>query len=221
MNYSIYLMENKINGKMYIGYTKTDVAKYLNQRKNDALREESTRAIHRAIRKYGWDSFVWYIIYNCETMKDAKIAEIQLIKDYSSYTPNGYNMTKGGDGSYEMSEKTREKLRKARAKQIMTDEEKKQRSINKIKYLQDNSRSKETIDKHRQKMKIHYANQTDEEKQELTRKAREKREALLKTKEFVDNISKKSQAMWDSYTPKQRKTRMDNVLKTRKERHGY
>lgn len=93
--YSIYKATNLTNGKCYIGYTEN----YVRRVKGHKLRsKKNNQSLYCAIRKYGWDSFVWEIIYQS---KDGdytlKIMEPYFIEQYDSYS-NGYNMSKGGDG---------------------------------------------------------------------------------------------------------------------------
>ena len=52
MNYSVYILTNIVNFKVYIGITKQKVSARLGQHKSDSKRG-SQCPIHRAIRKYG------------------------------------------------------------------------------------------------------------------------------------------------------------------------
>lgn len=90
-------MTNKINGKIYIGYTSKELKKRKYQHKQYALKRNSPFDFHQAIRKYGWDNFEWQVIY--ESWDDdhcLTVMEPQFISDYKSFGPNGYNMDKGG-----------------------------------------------------------------------------------------------------------------------------
>lgn len=54
---------------------------------------------HRAIRKHGWDAFVWEVIYTHPDSQYTKNKmEPHFISEHDSYN-NGYNMTLGGDGA--------------------------------------------------------------------------------------------------------------------------
>jgi group I intron endonuclease len=97
----IYKATNKINGKVYIGYT----SKSLNERiklhlkKATNSKEKSyNQSFKLAIRKYGISNFDWEILYECNTKEEAFEKEIECIRMYNSITPNGYNMTFGGEG---------------------------------------------------------------------------------------------------------------------------
>lgn len=71
---------------------------------------------HRAIQKYGFESFVWEILYQSwdeeHTLKEMEPHFIHAHKSHYKLG-HGYNMTFGGDGvrGYKPSKKMREKLR--------------------------------------------------------------------------------------------------------------
>ena len=219
--YKLYLMINKINGKQYVGYTKQDIKQYMRFRKYDAITKQKnpTRALYRAIKKYGWAAFDWVELLYCEELSDAKQFEIQLIKEYDSYVPNGYNMTRGGDGGSITTEQKREKCRQARAKQIFTEEDKRKRSENKKRYFKENPRSQETVKKWRKSIKEYYKNnpKTDEDMANTWngyQKYRKDKKRLSETKKKLKNV-------WASYTEEEKRERIQKMLKTRKKRHGY
>lgn len=94
--FSIYKATNKINNKVYIGIDKNwPTRKYAHKSKaklNDGF------LFHKAIRKYGWDNFEWQIIYQTHDYDHLKRVESFFIEEYNSFE-NGYNQTKGGEGS--------------------------------------------------------------------------------------------------------------------------
>lgn len=102
----IYLITNKINGKQYIGKTKRDVNKRIIEHIN------ANTYIGRAIRKYSLESFNISIIDSsvAEDVLDEK--EKYWIKFYDCKSPNGYNLTDGGEGlhGHTFSKKHRRKL---------------------------------------------------------------------------------------------------------------
>ena len=100
----IYKIENLINGKCYIGQTKQAVKERWQQHKRVANSDElSCMIIHRAIKKYGIDNFSFDVIETiiCDNERDLVITlnkkEIYYINHYNTKTPNGYNITKGGN----------------------------------------------------------------------------------------------------------------------------
>ena len=99
--YTIYKLQNKINGKIYIGFTGKLVEERWAEHCKDA-KSGSDFAIHRAIRKYGFENFVGEILYQSSYRKHC-LTEMEpyFIREYKSYVTfeNGYNMTIGGDGT--------------------------------------------------------------------------------------------------------------------------
>lgn len=94
----VYGVLNVINGKIYIGQT----TKSLEQRKKQHERDIKSRSpyiFHRALNKYGWENFKWYIIKRCRNQEDLNNSEIATISQLK--TQNylyGYNISKGGRG---------------------------------------------------------------------------------------------------------------------------
>lgn len=93
--YYLYLVENKINGKYYIGQTVDfDFRKWTHER----CYEKDDCYFHRAIKKYGKENFEWTILGTVYKKETADRLEKEFIKAFDCYKPKGYNMTKGGDG---------------------------------------------------------------------------------------------------------------------------
>jgi len=95
----IYKLTSPSN-KVYIGCTTRDDVKIrLNEHIRDA-RNGKKYALHRAIRKYGFDNFnIAVLELNIENFDKLKILEIHYIELFKSSLSNyGYNETKGGDG---------------------------------------------------------------------------------------------------------------------------
>ena len=91
-NYTVYMHKNKINGKVYIGITKT-IPKY---RWNNG-KGYNNQYFKKAINKYGWNNFEHIILFEKLTQKEAEEKEIELIDYYNSTQKNfGYNISKGG-----------------------------------------------------------------------------------------------------------------------------
>ena len=113
IKYSIYRLTNKVNGKVYIGVTKN-----LKKRMREHSYASNDFLISRAIRKYGWDSFVKEVIEETENGPEAyDILEPRYIAEHNSNDISvGYNLTEGGQGStgYSPSEEARQKMREAK-----------------------------------------------------------------------------------------------------------
>ncbi len=101
----IYRFYCLISHKNYIGITTQDFNRRWNQHKNESLGEQEFKDthFHRAIRKYGWDSFEKTVLLKLESDSKEKLLESlsQLeqyyVEKYNSYN-KGYNSTKGGKG---------------------------------------------------------------------------------------------------------------------------
>lgn len=100
------------SGKHYIGKTIQEPFRRWSKHHTKVLNEDDDnqcRALGNAIRKYGWDNFTREILIECEEW-ELNDLEIALIEEYNSLVPNGYNLTKGGDGPGIMSEETKDKM---------------------------------------------------------------------------------------------------------------
>lgn len=99
--YSIYKATNIITNQYYIGFD-SNWPKRQKQHKNESFNKNLKsfhHYFHRAIRKYGWDSFQWEVIYqSLDGDHCLKEMENHFIKEYDSFN-NGYNMTLGGEGT--------------------------------------------------------------------------------------------------------------------------
>ena len=85
---------------MYIGQSK-DIETRNKKHIKDAYYEKSgtyDTVFHKAIRKYGKESFDIEILCTCR-IEDLNKLETYYIQKYNTITPNGYNMTGGGENS--------------------------------------------------------------------------------------------------------------------------
>lgn len=57
INGIIYTATNTVNGKMYIGQTKSSLNVRINQHKSDMLKLRDNTAFHKAIRKHFFEAF--------------------------------------------------------------------------------------------------------------------------------------------------------------------
>jgi group I intron endonuclease len=105
----IYLMTNIVTKKYYVGQTRShrlNKGKYrpfgYQKRFDDHISEAINNTkknqcslLNNAIRKHGKDNFIVELIEICEVSK-LNDREIYFIEKYNSQSPNGYNLTKGG-----------------------------------------------------------------------------------------------------------------------------
>ena len=87
----IYLLLNTINGKMYVGQT-------TNLRKRISEHKCGDQYVDRAIRKYGWENFRCCVIKKCASKAEMDTWEKFFIILLNTKSPNGYNLTDGGEG---------------------------------------------------------------------------------------------------------------------------
>jgi group I intron endonuclease len=119
----IYKIENKKNGKIYIGKT----CRKLPYRIAGHIRENKS-IIQRALNKYGQEAFDISIIDKANSHEDLKVKERYWIKFYKCKSPHGYNLTDGGDGLVNPSKEVLDKLRQASLGKYPTEETRKKMS---------------------------------------------------------------------------------------------
>ena len=93
----IYKIENKINGKVYIGQSKSVEYRWWRHKKNLNANKHENQYLQNSWNKNGEDAFDFVLIEECleEELNDK---EIYWIQKYDSYN-NGYNLTLGGEGT--------------------------------------------------------------------------------------------------------------------------
>lgn len=104
----IYLLTNTVSGKQYIGKT-TNITKRMSIHKNN---KEHT-ILSRAIKGYGWNVFQIECLDIIKEQFDRdndnylnfhnlllNQLERYYIQKYNTLSPNGYNLTSGGEGMY-------------------------------------------------------------------------------------------------------------------------
>jgi group I intron endonuclease len=92
----IYLIENIITKKKYIGQTlQLDINKRWNQHKS--LKGNTIgKILFNAYKKYGVENFIFKILCICFD-NDTNKYEVEYIKKYNTLYPNGYNLLEGGN----------------------------------------------------------------------------------------------------------------------------
>lgn len=113
----VYLHRNKINNKVYVGYTSATVL--IRWRRHVWNSQNSTLThFYKALKKYGSSDDIWehVVLSKHESFEETKLAEIAEIEQFKSNQHEfGYNSTKGGDGcSGPKTENTKEKIRLGR-----------------------------------------------------------------------------------------------------------
>ena len=100
----IYMIQNRLNLKVYIGLTDNYRRRWKEHCSDKQL------VVQKAIRKHGKENFTFSVIGRYETLEEACQAEMLEISEFGSFG-NGYNMTRGGEGmkGYKPSAETRKK----------------------------------------------------------------------------------------------------------------
>ena len=113
MTIAIYIITNILTAKQYVGITNN-----LKRRWYVHSKAEGETYLYRAIRKYGLENFIFTHIADAFNSESAKQIEVMLIAEHNTFTPNGYNGTFGGDGTfgYTHSEESKTKSRESNKK---------------------------------------------------------------------------------------------------------
>lgn len=91
----IYKMQNKVNGKVYIGQTRRALDTRIREHVSAAKNGQDCY-IGKAIRKYGEDNFDVSIIATADSLDELNELESYYIQKYHSDI-NGYNLALGGE----------------------------------------------------------------------------------------------------------------------------
>ncbi|MBR4642208.1 MAG: GIY-YIG nuclease family protein [Selenomonadaceae bacterium] len=103
----IYKITNTLNGKLYVGQTRQKFGTRIRQHKCDS--KKAKVGIGAAIRKYDWENFSVEVLETCPVEK-LNEREIFWIRELNSKSPNGYNLTDGGDTGSKISEESRARM---------------------------------------------------------------------------------------------------------------
>ena len=94
----VYKITNIITKKCYIGETiKSNPILRWNEHKQKIEKGIGCPALQDAVKKYGIENFRFDVLIICFD-EDRYKFEMEYIKKYNSIAPNGYNLTKGGEG---------------------------------------------------------------------------------------------------------------------------
>ncbi len=108
----IYLIQNTVNGKVYVGKTTDTIASRWNSHVT-ASKTDLQHLICRAIRKYGPAAFTVEELCQASSLEELNALECHYIALFKSSDPKvGYNMTLGGDGCV-VTDEVRQKMRAA------------------------------------------------------------------------------------------------------------
>lgn len=86
----IYCAKNVITNEVYIGKTTKPLYKRKSDHKYEAFKRLRHSKFYQALRKYGWDNFVWSVVGRSNTYKNLAKLERKKIIQYNSIE-SGYN----------------------------------------------------------------------------------------------------------------------------------
>lgn len=124
----IYSITNKVNGKQYVGLSTEYKKRWTLHRYRLRSNTHNSKYLQHSWNKYGEDNFIFEIVEEVEE-GELNNRERYWIDKLNTFIPNGYNLTKGGEGSlgWTPSKETREKISKANSGRIMSEESKEAR----------------------------------------------------------------------------------------------
>jgi group I intron endonuclease len=108
----IYVIENKVNGGIYVGKTK-DMKRRWGQHVKSSLHESPKTKLQRAMKKYGVENFEMRVVDESDDEKHAlNVLERSWIRKLKDEGRDVYNLTEGGEGNvgYVPTPETRKKL---------------------------------------------------------------------------------------------------------------
>ena len=129
----VYTYTNRINDKVYVGIVrdyKGNGRSFNDRRKeHERVYKHGDSYLYRSMRKYGIENFVFEIIEShgnySITPREIDNLEKYYISKLNTFAPNGYNLTKGGQGCIGMihDNETREKISLANKKRFECENE--------------------------------------------------------------------------------------------------
>ena len=147
----VYCIENKLDGKKYIGITQGEIQRRFKQHKTITNTKNSSNKshIHKAMALYGFSNFKVYELDSAKTKEELFEKEKYWIKLLDTKN-NGYNETNGGEGTFGWKPtEEQNKQNSERIKKVMENESHRQLLSEKSKQYWD-SLTKEEQDKKRE-----------------------------------------------------------------------
>ena len=95
-NNCIYIIENSINNKKYIGKTINIKKRMSNHFSKTASKRDKGKVLYKAMKKHGPENFSYRVLEDRLSDSEWPSREVYWIEVYSSMIPNGYNMIDGG-----------------------------------------------------------------------------------------------------------------------------
>ena len=107
----VYKINNLVNGKLYIGYTKRSVQIRYDEHIESAFKDLGQKPLDYAFRKYGIHNFKIETIGIYQTIQEMKNGEAYFVDLFDTINPEkGYNLDPGGGGNASPTEATRKRM---------------------------------------------------------------------------------------------------------------
>lgn len=124
----IYIYENQINGKVYVGQA-VDLERRFYEHSYHLVRNtDKATALQRAVNKYGFENFKNFILCICD-VSELNDKEIEFISKFQSNNKKyGYNLSAGGNSGmlgYKHSAETKRKVSEGKKGWIMGEAQRK------------------------------------------------------------------------------------------------
>ena len=110
------------NGKSYIGITTWSVPERFAEHCARARRAKGGYAVHSALRKHGSENVEVKTLVVANDRDFLGSLEINAIKAFGTLSPNGYNLTEGGEGRFDLSDESKRKRSQALKARKASDE---------------------------------------------------------------------------------------------------
>lgn len=157
--YYIYCHINKINNKRYVGLTSRNPPS--KRWGHNGIYYKQCTCFYNAIQEYGWDNFEHIILKENLTIEEAVYFERYYIKLYNTISPNGYNLTSGGEIKKEISKETRKRMSEKRLGHKNSEETRKKMSESKKGHPGNNCKSVWMCDKETHQRLKHFSSLTE------------------------------------------------------------
>jgi group I intron endonuclease len=118
MKSGVYKILNKINGKFYIGSAKNVTSRWDQHRRSLLKGKHSNPMLQRAVKKYGFNSFIFEVLEQC-TLFNLQTREQYYLDTLKPFEPKGYNIALNALHPMEgrkHREETKQKMRNAKPK---------------------------------------------------------------------------------------------------------
>lgn len=142
MTCGIYMIQNKVNGKIYIGQAR-DIEKRWGTHKAELRGNyHINKHLQRSWNRDGEDNFEFTVICKCDE-NQLNTMEIDYISKLRTYDPAyGYNKTYGGEGGRHTKETRKKMSESSKGKHLSEETKKKLSELNKGKIMSEETRKK-------------------------------------------------------------------------------